>query len=82
MLKVLIVGIGKLGEYLARRLVKDNNEVTLVDLDFSMNKDLINNEEVNYICGNGLDVNVLLEAGIKEMDLLIAVMESDEQNVY
>lgn len=81
-LKVLIVGIGKLGEYLARRLVKDSNEVTLVDLDFSMNKDLINNEEVNYICGNGLDVNVLVEAGIKNVDLVISVMESDEQNVF
>ena len=46
-LKVLIVGIGKLGGYLARSLVKDENEVTLVDLDFSMNKDLVNNEEVN-----------------------------------
>ena len=82
MLKVLIVGIGKLGEYLARSLVKDENEVTLVDLDFSMNKDLVNNEEVNYICGNALDVNVLLEAGIKDIDLLISVMESDEQNVF
>ena len=81
-MKILIIGIGKLGEYLARRLVKDGNEVTLVDLDFSMNKDLINNEEVNYICGNGLDVNVLLEAGIKNVDLVISVMESDEQNVF
>lgn len=52
LLKVLIVGIGNLGEYLVRSLVKDENEVTLVDLDFSMNKDLVNNEEVNYICGN------------------------------
>lgn len=82
MLKVLIVGIGNFGEYLARSLVKDENEVTLVDLDFSMNKDLVNNEEVNYICGNALDVNVLLEAGIKDIDLLISVMESDEQNVF
>lgn len=81
-LRILIVGIGKLGEYLARSLVKDDNEVTLIDIDFLMNKDLINNEDVNYICGNGLDVNVLLEAGVKETDLLISVMDSDEQNVF
>lgn len=81
-MRIVIVGIGKLGEYLTRSLVKDGNEVTLVDIDFSMNKDLINNEDVNYICGNGLDVNTLIEAGIKDTDLLISVMESDEQNVF
>ena len=82
LLRILIVGIGKLGEYLARSLVKDGNAVTLVDIDFSMNKDLINNEDVNYICGNGMDINVLIDAGVKETDLLISVMESDEQNVF
>lgn len=80
-MKIVIVGIGKLGEYLAKRLARDNNEVTLVDVDFTTSKDTINNEDVNYICGNGLDSNVLLEAGIADSDLLISVMEKDEQNV-
>lgn len=80
-MKIIIVGIGKLGEYLARVLVQDNNEVTLVDVDFSTSRDVIDNEDVNYICGNGLDSNVLVEAGIEDTDLLISVMEKDEQNV-
>lgn len=79
-MKIIIVGIGKLGEYLAKSLVKDGNEITLIDLDFSNNQALINNEDVNYICGNALDYNILLEAGISETDILISVMESDEQN--
>lgn len=80
-MKIIIVGIGKLGEYLAKSLVRDNNEVTLVDLDFTTSRDVIDNEDVNYICGNGLDSNVLIEAGIEESDLLISVMDKDEQNV-
>ena len=80
-MKIIIVGIGKLGEYLVRNLVKDGNEVTLVDTDFTTSMDVINNEDVNYIVGSGLDANVLLEAGISDADLLISVMESDEQNV-
>lgn len=80
-MKIIIVGIGKLGEYLAKNLVKDGNEVTLIDTDFSTSMDVINNEDVNYILGSGLDANVLIEAGIKDADLLISVMQHDEQNV-
>ena len=79
-MKIIIVGIGKLGEYLAKNLVKEN-EVTLIDNDFLKTQDIINNEDVNYIIGNGLDSNVLEEAGVSECDILISVMEKDEQNV-
>ena len=79
-MKIVIVGIGKLGEYLAKSLVKEGHAVTLVDVDFASNQDIINNEDLNYIDGNGLDVLVLKEAGVEEADLLISVMEQDEQN--
>lgn len=80
-MKIIIVGVGKLGEYLAKSLVRDDNEVTLIDIDFNRTKDVINNEDVNYVCGNGLDSNVLIEAGVEEADLLISVTDKDEQNV-
>ena len=80
-MKIIIAGIGKLGEYLTKSLVKDGNDVTIVDLDFSTNKDLINNEDVNYVYGNALDANVLIEAGVEDADLLISVMEKDEHNI-
>lgn len=79
-MKIVIVGIGKLGEYLAKNLVKEGQDVTLVDVDFTTSQDIINNEDLNYIDGNGLDVSVLKEAGVGESDLLISVMEQDEQN--
>ena len=79
-MKIIIVGVGKLGEYLAKSLVKEKHEVTIIDLDFTMSQDVINNEDLNYINGNGLDANVLLEAGIKDTDLLISVMDQDEHN--
>ena len=79
-MKIVIVGVGKLGEYLAKKLVKEGHAVTLVDVDFTTSQDIINNEDLNYIDGNGLDVSVLKEAGVGESDLLISVMEQDEQN--
>lgn len=80
-MKIVIVGVGKLGDYLARSLVKENNEVTLIDLNFLGKESLINNEDVNYIEGNGLDSNILIEAGISSSDLLISVMKDDAENV-
>ena len=80
-MKIIIVGIGKLGEYLARQLVKDKNEITLIDTDFTTSRDIIDNEDLHHICGNGLDSTVLLEAGISDADLLISVTDKDEQNV-
>ena len=80
-MKIIITGIGKLGEYLTRSLVENNNEITIVDKDFTTTKDLINNVDVNYVTGNALDVKVLLEAGIDSADLLISVMDNDEKNI-
>ena len=62
-MKIVIVGVGKLGEYLAKSLVREGHAVTLVDVDFTTAQDIINNEDLNYIDGNGLDVSILKEAG-------------------
>ena len=79
-MKIIIAGVGKLGEYLAKSLVKEEHAVTLIDLDFTTSQDIINNEDLNYINGNALNANILIEAGIKDTDLLISVMDQDELN--
>jgi len=80
-MKIVIVGIGKLGEYLAKSLVREGHAVTLVDVDYTTSQDIIHNEDLNYIDGNGLDANILKEAGVEDSDLLISVMNQDEQNI-
>lgn len=80
-MKIVIVGIGKLGEYLTKLLAKENNEITLIDINFSGKESLINNEDVNYVEGNALNSNILIEAGITDADLLISVMKSDSENI-
>ena len=77
-MKIIIAGIGKLGEYLAKELSLDGNEVTIIDDQTFSNKDVVNNEDVFYTNGNSLDSNVLLEAGCNDADLLISVMDKDE----
>lgn len=80
-MKIIVAGIGKLGEYLARELSLDGNEVTIIDDKAFTNKSIVNNEDVFYVNGNALDSNVLIEAGIENSDLLISVMDKDEKNI-
>ena len=80
-MKIVIVGIGKLGDYLTKLLVKENNEVTIIDRDFTGKEELINNEDINYLEGDGLDSQVLMEAGIANTDLLITSMKEDSENI-
>ena len=81
MMKIIIAGVGKLGEYLAKELSSDDNEITIIDDKVFSNKDVVNNEDVFFVNGNSLDSNVLLEAGIDNADLLISVMDKDEKNI-
>lgn len=80
-MKIIIAGIGKLGEYLAKELLRDGNNVTIIDDKAFDNKNIVNNEDVYYIRGNALDASVLEEAGISNSDLLISVMDKDEKNI-
>ena len=80
-MKIVVVGVGKFGEYLAKALVNENNEVTVVDTDFDGKETLINNEDINYIEGNGLDSNVLIEAGVQNCEILISSMSGDSDNI-
>ena len=80
-MRIIIVGIGKLGEYLTKSLVREGHEVTVIDTVFNKHENIINNEDVNYIEGNGLNANTLKEAGATTADLLVCAMDKDEQNV-
>lgn len=80
-MKIVIAGIGKFGDYLTRQLTKENNEITVIDINFTGKEALINNEDINNIEGNALDVKILEEAGVQNSDLLIASMKEDSENV-
>ena len=80
-MKIVIAGIGKFGDYLTRQLVNQNNEITVIDINFDGKESLVNNEDINNVEGNALDSNILEEAGVKNADLLISSMKEDSENV-
>lgn len=79
-MRIIIIGAGKVGYYLAENLCKENH-VTIIDKNDITLKKAEEQLEVLCIKGNGVSANVLLEAGVKHADLIIAVTSTDEVNM-
>jgi len=80
-LKVIIVGAGKVGVYILSQLVLEGHDVTLVDSDPKRIDTLSEMYDVYGVVGNGASHKILLEAGIENTDIVIAVTGSDELNL-
>ena len=80
-MKIIIVGCGKVGSTLAEQLSAEDNDIVAVDLDGELVQELADNLDIMGVVGSGTNHKVLLEAGVEEADLLIAVTGSDELNL-
>ena len=80
-MKIIIVGLGNVGQTLALSLLEEGNSVTVIDLSADKVKKITDKYDIFGVVGNGATHTVLREAGISSADLLIAVTESDELNL-
>ncbi|MDD2353174.1 MAG: NAD-binding protein, partial [Atribacterota bacterium] len=80
-MKIIIIGAGKVGSQIAQTLSSENHDVTIIDKREDIRQELDNNLDIMTIVGNGANVRILEQAGIKEADMLIAVTRSDEVNM-
>lgn len=80
-MNIIIVGNGKVGYTLAQYLSKDGHDVTVMDV--SQQALLRASETLDVMCvrGNGANVKVLIEAGVENADVIVAVTGNDEQNM-
>lgn len=80
-LNVIIVGCGNVGVTLAERLSGEGHYVTMIDKNAESIKSVSVTYDVMGIVGNGSSYRILMEAGIENADLVIAVTDSDELNL-
>lgn len=80
-MKIIIVGAGKVGYTLASNLSLEYNDIILIDINSDNLSKAENALDVMTLKGNGVSANTLINAGIKNVDLLIAVTGSDEINM-
>jgi trk system potassium uptake protein TrkA len=80
-MKIIIVGAGQVGGTLAETLAREYNDVTLIDIDEGVLRGLQDRLDVRTVVGTGSYPDVLVQAGIEDADMLVAVTSSDEINI-
>ncbi|MBQ9421321.1 MAG: Trk system potassium transporter TrkA [Lachnospiraceae bacterium] len=80
-MNAIIVGCGKVGSELARTLVNDGHNVSVIDNNQKSIDQISEDLDVMALLGNGADIDILNEAGLKNADIFIAVSTSDELNL-
>lgn len=79
--RIIVVGAGKVGKTITRRLTDEGHNLVVIDRSESKLEELSNQCDCMLLTGSGASHQTLEEAGITESDLMIAVTDSDELNL-
>ncbi len=80
-MNILILGAGQVGASVAENLSAEANDITLIDSDATVLHDLRDRLDIQTVVGHASHPDVLMNAGITDADMLVAVTNSDETNM-
>ncbi|MBV1872364.1 MAG: Trk system potassium transporter TrkA, partial [Gammaproteobacteria bacterium] len=80
-MKIIILGAGQVGGTLAQNLANEENDITIVDTNSELLRNLQDRMDVRTVIGKASYPNILRQAGAEDADMLIAVTNSDEVNM-
>ena len=80
-MRTVIIGAGEVGLNTARMLSEEGHDVVLIEQDEALVERASEQLDALVVHGNGASPRLLIEAGIKESDLLVAASSSDEANI-
>ena len=80
-MKIIIVGCGKVGYAIARQMEQEKHDIVMVDNEIAHLTKADNTLDVMCIHGSGASISVLMDAGVRSADLVIAVTGVDDTNM-
>ena len=80
-MRIIIVGAGEVGFHIANHLTQENKNVVIIDNNPDAIRRVTDNIDVQIVQGSGSSPESLVEAGIKEAEIMLAVTNSDETNL-
>ncbi len=80
-MKIIIIGAGVVGHTIAKRLSSEAQDVVIIERDEKRIKEISESLDVKVIHGSGSNPKVLMDAGVEQSDMVIAVTDSDEVNM-
>ncbi|MDX1383087.1 MAG: NAD-binding protein, partial [Thermoanaerobaculia bacterium] len=79
--KMLILGLGGVGRYLAAQLTDEGHSITVIEPRSSAIRDAEAEIDARLIQGDAMSNSCWIEAGAAKMDCLIAVTNDDAVNI-
>jgi len=80
-MRVVICGAGQVGFGIAEQLAAEENDVSVIDTSRELIQAIRDTLDVRGLVGHGAHPDVLLQAGIDQADMIIAVTLYDEVNM-
>jgi len=80
-MKIIIIGNGKVGYTIAKQLSGEDHELVLIDKSLEALRNADGVLDIMCLEGSGASIQVLMEAGVRDADLVVAVTGSDELNI-
>mgnify|MGYP000090620678 CR=1 FL=1 len=80
-MKIIILGAGQVGGTLAENLANEANDITIIDTNEVRLRELHDRLDIGVVTGVASHPDVLVQAGIEDADLIIAVTNNDETNM-
>lgn len=80
-MKIIVLGAGQVGLTVARSLAQEDNEVTVVDTNADILRQLEDSSDLRTVIGPASYPEVLRSAGAEDADMIIAATDSDETNI-
>ena len=80
-MKIIILGAGQVGTSVASNLASEANDITVVDQNADLLRDLQDRLDLRAVHGYAAYPDVLTRAGAEDADMIIAVTNSDETNM-
>ncbi len=80
-MRALVIGGGKVGSYLARKLARDGHIVSVIEADRDLAMKVVGETGVIVFEGDGTDVDLLKRADVHRSDWVFAVTGKDEVNL-
>ncbi len=80
-MKIIVCGAGEVGSNIAKQLVYEDNDVTIIDESEPLLRKINQNLDLKSICGKPCHPEILENAGANEADMIIAVSDQDESNI-
>lgn len=80
-MNIIVAGCGNVGYTLAEQLNSEGHEITLIDTDAERLQFVVDTLDIQGVAGDGTSYYTLMDAGIEDADLFIAVTNEDEINM-